>query len=55
MRDELVNLGTTNKLGELHRIISGLKSFVTWKTFESLDELRAACGGHGYLEISGIS
>ena len=37
VRDELVVSGSTKKLGELHRIISGLKAFVTWKTFESVD------------------
>ena len=50
-----VKRGDTSKLGGLHRLLSGLKAFVSWNTFEGLEECRQACGGHGYLKYAGIS
>lgn len=47
--------GDTSKLGELHRVLSAFKAFITWETLESCEECRQACGGHGFLEYAGIS
>ena len=47
--------GDTSKLGELHRVLSAFKAFITWEALESCEECRQACGGHGFLEYAGIS
>ena len=47
--------GDTSKLGELHRVLSAFKTFITWEVLQGCEESRQACGGHGYLEYAGIS
>lgn len=41
-------------LNAMHCLISGFKSHFTSQTLEGLETLRAACGGHGYLQYSGL-
>lgn len=41
-------------LNSLHALISGLKAHFTTSTCEGLELLRSACGGHGYLNYSGL-
>ena len=47
--------GDTSSLGALHRLISALKSTITWRTNQDLEVCRQACGGHGFLMYSGIA
>ncbi|KYR03091.1 acyl-CoA oxidase [Tieghemostelium lacteum] len=41
-------------LSELHANSSGLKSVMTYGTYEGIESCRLACGGHGYSLVSGI-
>lgn len=36
-------------LNAIHCLISGFKSLFTSTTLEGLEQLRNACGGHGYM------
>jgi len=46
--------GDFSALPELHATSSGLKAWCTWKTKDGLETARLACGGHGYMHLSGI-
>lgn len=46
--------GDFSALPELHATSSGLKAYCTWKTKDGLEISRLACGGHGFMHISGI-
>lgn len=41
-------------LNSIHCLISGFKSYFTSSTLEGLEQLRNACGGHGYMQYSGL-
>ncbi len=41
-------------LNSLHALISGLKAHFTTNTLEGIEQLRSACGGHGYSFYSGL-
>ena len=47
--------GDTSNLGELHRVLSAFKVFMTWEVLQGCEECRQACGGHDFLEYAGIS
>lgn len=55
MKKALMEKGDDSYLKPLHSVISGLKSFTTWNTFNGLEECRQCCGGHGFLKSAGIS
>ena len=46
--------GVFTNLNETHAISSGLKAIFTWDTMAALQVLRRACGGHGFLQYSGL-
>lgn len=39
----------------MHGLISGLKPIGAWLGEQFGETIKQACGGHGYLEISGLS
>ena len=39
---------------QLHAMAAGLKSFCTYTSCELIEQLRLACGGHGYSRASGL-
>ena len=41
-------------LAELHMLSCGLKSFITQEVADSIDTLRRACGGHGFMSCSNL-
>ena len=41
-------------MNSMHSLISGMKAHFTGQTLEGLEQLRSACGGHGYLLYSGL-
>lgn len=41
-------------MNDLHSILSGCKSMFTWDTYNGLEILRQACGGHGFSDYSGM-
>eukprot|EP01120_Amphizonella_sp_Union-15-10_P016186 TRINITY_DN8453_c0_g1_i1.p1 TRINITY_DN8453_c0_g1~~TRINITY_DN8453_c0_g1_i1.p1 ORF type:complete len:652 (-),score=118.79 TRINITY_DN8453_c0_g1_i1:70-2025(-) len=41
-------------LAETHATSAGLKAFASWLTADGIEECRKACGGHGYLQASGL-
>ena len=38
----------------LHHISAGMKAYITEYVYESMDKLRLACGGAGFLMASGL-
>ena len=42
-------------LADLHGIISGFKALSTWDGEKYSEILKQACGGHGFMHISGLS
>jgi len=42
-------------LVDLHGLISGFKALSTWDGEKYSEILKQACGGHGYMQISGLS
>ncbi|GMT02811.1 hypothetical protein PENTCL1PPCAC_24985, partial [Pristionchus entomophagus] len=49
---EQIGTGNSDMLPELHAVSSGLKSVVSWETAQGIEQLRLACGGHGYSRAS---
>ncbi|KAF8385054.1 acox-1.6 [Pristionchus pacificus] len=49
---EQIGDGNMDVLPELHAVSSGLKSVVSWETAQGIEQLRLACGGHGYSRAS---
>ncbi|KAL3888960.1 hypothetical protein ACJMK2_001319 [Sinanodonta woodiana] len=49
-----IEQGKTDELPQLHAIASGMKAVSSWLASEGVDNLRMACGGHGYSHASGI-
>ncbi|KAM3131284.1 hypothetical protein pb186bvf_016602 [Paramecium bursaria] len=41
-------------MGDLHALLSCCKAVYSWNTHFGLDKIRQSCGGHGYLQSSGI-
>lgn len=39
---------------ELHALSSAAKPCCTWQARDTIQECREACGGHGYLKVSGL-
>lgn len=50
-----IEMGKLERLPELHAISCCLKSVFTDETVKSVQTLRLACGGHGYLNSSGFN
>ncbi|XP_068085337.1 peroxisomal acyl-coenzyme A oxidase 3 isoform X2 [Anabrus simplex] len=48
-KDEMAELGT-----EIHALSSAAKPIAGWTTRDAIQECREACGGHGYLKVSGL-
>lgn len=46
--------GDTSQVAEAHALSSGLKACTTKCACDGIEELRRACGGHGYLHFSGL-
>jgi len=46
--------GDFSALPELHATSSGLKAVCTWRTKEGIELCRLACGGHGFMALSGL-
>ncbi|XP_055836676.1 peroxisomal acyl-coenzyme A oxidase 3 [Episyrphus balteatus] len=42
----------TQKVAEIHAIISSSKALITWTARDAIQEAREACGGHGYLKAA---
>lgn len=53
LSDQMKN-GDFSLLGEAHATTAGLKSYITARVLEGIDNARKACGGHGYSMFSGI-
>ncbi|GMR33208.1 hypothetical protein PMAYCL1PPCAC_03403, partial [Pristionchus mayeri] len=49
---EQIGTGNVDLLPELHAVSSGLKAVVSWETAQGIEQLRLACGGHGYSRAS---
>ena len=41
-------------LAELHMLSCGLKALITQEVADSIDTLRRACGGHGFMSCSNL-
>lgn len=57
MEHQLVNnMGTVTKtqVADLHASSSSLKSFCSMTAADGIEECRKACGGHGFLQCSGL-
>lgn len=52
--NRLASEGDTSLLAEAHALSSGLKAACTKLAADGIEELRRACGGHGYLCFSGL-
>ena len=66
--DELQHVSTKNEeqnnndtlekadfmLAELHMLSSGLKALITQEVASSINMMRQACGGHGYMSCSNL-
>lgn len=46
--------GNHNMLPHIHMLMSGLKAWTTQNAADGAEDARKACGGHGYLVISGL-
>ncbi|CDJ67673.1 acyl-coenzyme A oxidase, putative [Eimeria necatrix] len=44
-----------DRLEEVHLVTSCLKAYMTLAAAEGIEQCRRACGGHGYLQASGVS
>lgn len=42
----------TQKVAEIHAVISSSKALITWTARDAIQEAREACGGHGYLKAA---
>ena len=51
---ESIRQGNFGKLAEVHATAAALKSFSTSFVSDGIEECRKACGGHGYLRVSGL-
>lgn len=53
---KLVSNGTVTKteVADLHASTSALKSFTTTVAADGIEDCRKACGGHGFLQCSGL-
>ncbi|KAJ3182800.1 hypothetical protein HDU85_002403 [Gaertneriomyces sp. JEL0708] len=51
---QLLAEGNLAILPEVHATSSGLKSLTTDIAYAGLEDLRRACGGHGFLKVSGF-
>ncbi|KAG1663902.1 Peroxisomal acyl-coenzyme A oxidase 3 [Nymphon striatum] len=47
--EEQIDLGA-----ELHSLSSASKPLASWTARDAIQECREACGGHGYLQVSGL-
>ena len=59
MEDRLISsnqpgLVTKEDVSDVHASSSALKSFTTMITADGIEEMRKACGGHGFLACSGL-
>ena len=43
------------KLAEVHALAATFKGISTWTTQKFSEQLKQACGGHGYLQIAGLA
>lgn len=46
--------GNTSSLGDVHAVLSGLKSLVTSSTAADIETARRSMGGHGYSAYAGL-
>ncbi|GIY03206.1 peroxisomal acyl-coenzyme A oxidase 3 [Caerostris darwini] len=44
----------SDQVAELHALCSAAKPVITWTARDAIQECREACGGHGYLQASGL-
>ncbi|CAJ0923082.1 unnamed protein product, partial [Mesorhabditis belari] len=51
---EEVKHGNVEQLADLHALLSGMKSIVSYDSGKAIEQCRMACGGHGYSHASGI-
>jgi len=49
-----IEKGNFDQLAEVHATAASLKAFSTWEVAAGIEECRKACGGHGYLQASGL-
>lgn len=49
-----IETGNFSNLQEIHIILSGSKCFYTWWVASGLLTCIQSCGGHGYLNASGL-
>ena len=56
IEEKLVSNGTVTKteVADLHASTSALKSFTTTVAADGIEDCRKACGGHGFLQCSGL-
>lgn len=59
-RKEIAKSGTPSKhafeiLAEIHGVAAGLKAVSTWQGEHHSELIKQACGGHGYLQASGLT
>lgn len=47
-----IKAGNLDRLQEIHALSSGIKALSTLDTTVAIEQLRMACGGHGYMESS---
>lgn len=52
--DDIELRGDIDRIGELHAMSSGLKALCSDLGSAAIERCRLACGGHGYLLISGL-
>ena len=46
--------GDTSAVGDVHAVLSGLKSLVTTTTSVDIETARRSMGGHGYSAYAGL-
>ncbi|CAJ0570312.1 unnamed protein product, partial [Mesorhabditis spiculigera] len=51
---EDVKQGNVDQLADLHALLSGMKSVVSFDAGKGIEQCRMACGGHGYSHASGL-
>ncbi|XP_037044871.1 peroxisomal acyl-coenzyme A oxidase 3-like [Bradysia coprophila] len=44
----------TQKVSEIHALVSSSKPLLTWTARDAIQEAREACGGHGYLKAANL-
>ncbi|XP_012935860.1 peroxisomal acyl-coenzyme A oxidase 1 isoform X1 [Aplysia californica] len=49
-----IEKGSLEELPVLHALSSGLKAYSSWEMMYGIEQCRLACGGHGYIEASGL-